>query len=279
MLVSRGVAGCPRRDSLWKSKPRKCREMESMEAMKLLPPFPLSLEIPSGFPHSRRFDGGSVLRIQNASMRARKSGHIVNISSIGGLVSFGATGYYHATKYAVEGQSESPAIKTAPLGIKVMIVEPGPFRTDWSGRSLQESKTVIDDYDETAGARRRASKANSGKQVGDPVRGPRRSLTRSRRRIRRFAWCLASLGLTWSTRSSSRLRRNWIPGVRPPLVRISRKPKIKLPSKARLVSHKHHSLHDRRVVFSFGIPASLKRRFRPERLRQRVAGQRSCRKH
>ena len=104
-------------------------------------------------------------------MRSRKSGRIVNVSSIGGLVSFGATGYYHATKYAVEGLSESLAIETAPLGIKVMIVEPGPFRTDWSGRSLLESKTVIDDYDQTAGQRRRQSKANSGKQVGDPVRG------------------------------------------------------------------------------------------------------------
>ncbi len=104
-------------------------------------------------------------------MRKQKSGHIVNISSIGGLVSFGATGYYHATKYAVEGLSESLAIETAPLGIKVTIVEPGPFRTDWSGRSLQESKTVIDDYDSTAGERRRQSKQNSGKQVGDPVRG------------------------------------------------------------------------------------------------------------
>ena len=104
-------------------------------------------------------------------MRGRKRGHIVNVSSIGGLVSFGATGYYHATKYAVEGLSESLAIETAPLGIKVMLVEPGPFRTDWSGRSLQESKIAIDDYDQTAGARRRSSKANSGKQVGDPVRG------------------------------------------------------------------------------------------------------------
>jgi NAD(P)-dependent dehydrogenase (short-subunit alcohol dehydrogenase family) len=104
-------------------------------------------------------------------MRARKSGHIVNISSIGGLVSFGATGYYHATKYAVEGLSESLAIEVAPLGITVLIVEPGPFRTDCAGRSLLQSKTVIADYDGTAGARRRASKANSGKQVGDPVRG------------------------------------------------------------------------------------------------------------
>ena len=104
-------------------------------------------------------------------MRARKSGHIVNISSIGGLVSFGATGYYHATKYAVEGMSESLAIELPPLGIKVIIVEPGPFRTDWSGRSIKESKTVIEDYDSTAGERRRKTRLNSGKQVGDPVRG------------------------------------------------------------------------------------------------------------
>ena len=104
-------------------------------------------------------------------MRARKSGTIVNISSIGGLVSFGATGYYHATKYAVEGLSESLSIETKPLSIKVLIVEPGPFRTDWSGRSIIQSKTVIEDYDPTAGQRRRATEANSGKQAGDPVRG------------------------------------------------------------------------------------------------------------
>ena len=57
-------------------------------------------------------------------MRARRSGTVVNISSIGGLVSFGATGYYHATKYAVEGLSKSLAIEVNPLGIKVLIVEP-----------------------------------------------------------------------------------------------------------------------------------------------------------
>ena len=103
-------------------------------------------------------------------MRKRRSGHIVNISSIGGMVSFGATGYYHATKYALEGMSESLAIELKPLGIKVLIVEPGPFRTDWSGRSLLESKTVIEDYDRTAGERRRQTRKNSGKQPGDPVR-------------------------------------------------------------------------------------------------------------
>lgn len=104
-------------------------------------------------------------------MRRRKTGHIVNVSSIGGLVSFAATGYYHATKYAVEGMSESLALELAPLGIKVTIVEPGPFRTDWAGRSLLESKKIIEDYESTAGERRRQSRERSGKQQGDPVRG------------------------------------------------------------------------------------------------------------
>lgn len=103
-------------------------------------------------------------------MRRRHSGHIVNLSSIGGLVSFAATGYYHATKYAVEGLSESLSIELAPLGIRVLIVEPGPFRTDFAGRSLLESKTVIDDYASTAGERRRQTHERDGKQQGDPVR-------------------------------------------------------------------------------------------------------------
>lgn len=103
-------------------------------------------------------------------MRARKQGHIINLSSIGGLVSFGATGYYHATKFAVEGLSGSLAIELAPLNIKVTVVEPGPFRTDFAGRSIAESKTEIDDYAETAGVRRQKTAEGSGKQPGDPVR-------------------------------------------------------------------------------------------------------------
>lgn len=104
-------------------------------------------------------------------MRARKSGTIVNFSSIGGLVSFAATGYYHATKYAVEGLSESLSIELKPLGIRVIVVEPGPFRTDWSsGSSIIQSKTRIADYDPTAGKRREQTENGSGKQVGDPVR-------------------------------------------------------------------------------------------------------------
>ena len=104
-------------------------------------------------------------------MRAREKGHIVNFSSIGGLVSFPATGYYHATKYAVEGLSESLAQEVSPLGIKVLIVEPGPFRTDWAGRSIKQSKTRLPDYEQTAGKRRAETEARSGNQVGDPVRG------------------------------------------------------------------------------------------------------------
>jgi NAD(P)-dependent dehydrogenase (short-subunit alcohol dehydrogenase family) len=104
-------------------------------------------------------------------MRERRSGRIINVSSIGGLVAFPATGYYHATKWAVEGFSESLSKEVAPLGIKVIIVEPGRFRTDWAGRSVIESKTVIDDYDATAGARRRQAKEYTGTQPGDPARG------------------------------------------------------------------------------------------------------------
>lgn len=104
-------------------------------------------------------------------MRARRSGHIVNFSSIGGLVGFAATGYYHATKFAVEGLSESLAVETAPLGIHVTLVEPGPFRTDWAGRSIVESPTRIADYNETAGVRRTQTRERSGNQAGDPVRG------------------------------------------------------------------------------------------------------------
>ncbi len=104
-------------------------------------------------------------------MREQASGLVVNISSIGGLTSFAATGYYHGTKYAVEGISESLAIEVKPLGIDVLIVEPGPFRTNWAGSSIKESAIRIDAYDATAGERRRQTGARSGSQAGDPVRG------------------------------------------------------------------------------------------------------------
>lgn len=103
-------------------------------------------------------------------MRARRRGHIVNISSLGGLIGFGATGYYHATKFAVEGLSESLAAEVAPLGIDVTIVEPAAFRTNWSGPSMHQSSLTIDDYAPTAGARRTSTLATYGHQPGDPTR-------------------------------------------------------------------------------------------------------------
>lgn len=104
-------------------------------------------------------------------MRKNHSGCIVNFSSIGGLRAFTATGYYHATKFAVEGLSESLSQEVAPLGIKVLIVEPGPFRTDWAGRSTSRTPVQIADYESTVGIRMKASQNGSGKQQGDPVRG------------------------------------------------------------------------------------------------------------
>ncbi len=110
-------------------------------------------------------------------MRARRRGHIVNISSMGGLIGFPGIGYYNATKFAVEGLSEALAKECAPLGIKVTVVEPGPFRTDWAGRSLKTPQTPIADYAATAGARRDAVRGYSGQQPGDPVRAAQAIIT------------------------------------------------------------------------------------------------------
>ena len=103
-------------------------------------------------------------------MRKQRSGHIVNISSIGGLCAFPALGFYNATKFAVEGLSEALAKEVAPLGIRVLLVEPSGFRTDWAGRSAAESSREIPDYAATAGANRKAVRESSGHQPGDPQR-------------------------------------------------------------------------------------------------------------
>jgi NAD(P)-dependent dehydrogenase (short-subunit alcohol dehydrogenase family) len=103
-------------------------------------------------------------------MRARRRGHILNITSVAGMIGFPGSGYYAASKHAVEGFSDALAVEAAPLGIKVTCVEPGPFRTDWAGRSLKQTPNTIPDYAETAGVRLRGTAENSGKQPGDPVR-------------------------------------------------------------------------------------------------------------
>jgi len=102
--------------------------------------------------------------------RERRSGHIVNLSSIGGLVGLPGWGLYNSSKFAVEGLSEALFVELAPLGVKVLIVEPGPFRTDFLGRSGQEAAQRIADYDQTSGKTREYMKTNDGKQAGDPVR-------------------------------------------------------------------------------------------------------------
>lgn len=103
-------------------------------------------------------------------MRKRRQGFIVNLSSIGGLRSFPALGYYNATKFAVEGLSEALWQEVEPLGIKVMLVEPSGFRTDWAGRSANETTHQIADYADTANRNIRHLRALSGNQNGDPVR-------------------------------------------------------------------------------------------------------------
>jgi NAD(P)-dependent dehydrogenase (short-subunit alcohol dehydrogenase family) len=103
-------------------------------------------------------------------MRKQRSGHIINIASIGGLVGFPTVGFYNATKFAVDGFSEALAKETAPLGIKVTIVAPSGFRTDWAGRSAKNSPIVIDDYESTAHANQNTIRGYSGQQPGDPVR-------------------------------------------------------------------------------------------------------------
>jgi NAD(P)-dependent dehydrogenase (short-subunit alcohol dehydrogenase family) len=103
-------------------------------------------------------------------MRKRHSGCIVNFSSIGGIKAFPALGHYNATKFAVEGLSEALWQEVEPLGIRVMVVEPSGFRTDWAGRSANESARQIDDYMATAGNVRAGLRSVSGKQAGDPVR-------------------------------------------------------------------------------------------------------------
>lgn len=103
-------------------------------------------------------------------MRKRRKGFIVNLSSIAGLRSFPGLGYYNSTKFAVEGLSEALWQEVEPLGIKVMLVEPSGFRTDWAGRSASETKHQIEDYAETAGKNIRQLRLVSGNQDGDPVR-------------------------------------------------------------------------------------------------------------
>lgn len=115
-----------------------------------------------------------VLQVTRAvlpQLRKQRSGHIVQMSSVAGLIGTAGFGLYNLTKFAVEGLSEALAAEVAPLGIKVTIVEPGPFRTDFAGRSASVARRVIEEYEGTAGKTRQYIATISGKQKGDPLRG------------------------------------------------------------------------------------------------------------
>ncbi|QEX24672.1 short-chain dehydrogenase/reductase [Hypericibacter adhaerens] len=103
-------------------------------------------------------------------MRRQRRGHVISISSVAGFIGFPGSGYYAASKHAVEGWADALAAEGKPIGIRVTCVEPGPFRTDWAGRSMTQTPNRIADYAETAGARMGNAKAGSGKQPGDPAR-------------------------------------------------------------------------------------------------------------
>ena len=103
-------------------------------------------------------------------MRERRHGHVINISSVAGLVGFPGSGYYAASKHAVEGFTDALRAEGGPIGIKATCIEPGPFRTDWAGRSLKQTTNRIEDYAGTAGARLASTSGYSGNQPGDPAR-------------------------------------------------------------------------------------------------------------
>jgi NAD(P)-dependent dehydrogenase (short-subunit alcohol dehydrogenase family) len=102
------------------------------------------------------------------AMRARRSGHVINISSMTGLVANPPNAYYSSTKFALEALTEALAKEVGPLGIKVTAIEPGAFRTDWAARSMQESSTPIGDYDDHVGARKTLIKQFADHLPGDP---------------------------------------------------------------------------------------------------------------
>ena len=100
--------------------------------------------------------------------RQRRTGHIFNLSSVSGLIGGAGWGFYNATKFAVEGFSEALAGEMKPLGVHVTVIEPGPFRTDFLGRSGKLAAKEFPEYKDTAGKARDYLKTQAGKQPGDP---------------------------------------------------------------------------------------------------------------
>jgi NAD(P)-dependent dehydrogenase (short-subunit alcohol dehydrogenase family) len=106
-------------------------------------------------------------------MRARRRGHILNITSMGGYITMPGIAYYCGSKFALEGISDTLAKEVRPFGIAVTAIAPGSFRTDWAGRSMQRTPRSIADYDALFDPVRKARQEKSGKQLGDPARAAR----------------------------------------------------------------------------------------------------------
>jgi NAD(P)-dependent dehydrogenase (short-subunit alcohol dehydrogenase family) len=123
------------------------------------------------------FGAVAMIKAVLPGMRERRSGTIVNISSIGARFVNPGSGYYSASKAALEGMSATLRKEVEPLGITVTTVEPGAFRTDFAGRSLTQSATVIDDYAATAGKRRKENDSTHGTQPGDPTKAAEALIT------------------------------------------------------------------------------------------------------
>jgi len=116
------------------------------------------------------FGAVAMMKAVLPSMRQRRGGHIVNITSMGGFITMPGIAYYCGSKFALEGISEVLAREVKGFGIKVTAVAPGSFRTDWAGRSMVRSARSIADYDALFDPIRRAREDKSGNQAGDPAK-------------------------------------------------------------------------------------------------------------
>jgi len=116
------------------------------------------------------FGALSMIKAALPGMRARRSGYIVNISSMAGLVANPGTGYYSASKFALEGLTEALSRELTSFGLRVSLIEPGPFRTDWAGRSMKQVSKPIDAYADSVGQRRAFIVSMHGRMPGDPRR-------------------------------------------------------------------------------------------------------------
>ncbi len=122
------------------------------------------------------FGAAAVMQAVLPYMRGRRSGRILNITSMGGIATFPGLSFYHGSKFALEGISECVGKEVAHLGIRVTAVAPGGFRTDWAGRSMTRAERSIADYDAFFNPHRANRQARHGKQLGDPKKAARAML-------------------------------------------------------------------------------------------------------